>query len=713
MTKLHIIDGAMAGQSFDLKSDTILIGRSPGNDVQIKDAVVSRKHLKITRKEHKFFIEDLCSQNGTWINGQLIRPKEAIEVEPGNSIVIGDILVNLGRKPLEDYLAYQYSIDLADLAGERGESLLFKSTLTTNRKRLEKIHEVSTLLSQSLNIDEIYEKIMDSLFYCLKEMDSGIMLLIDSNTGELEEKTRRSRDSKEDIKVSYSRAIVNRVIGEGKALVMTDTRQEDQEEFSDSIEKMRLRSIMCTPLIGKSGIMGVIYLHSTSALPGFPKDELFLLAGLSIPVAVALEKALLYSAQKQVEEELGDSVRQWHTTFDAIRDAVCILDPEGKILRCNKAMSELLGKPFTEILGQQCWELVHCTSQPIEGCPVRLMRKTRKRETLELPMGERWFDTIADPVFDKQGNIIGAVHILSDITSRKQAKDALQKVHEELETRVEERTADLITSNKKLETEIKDRKQTEINLKNTLQELQKTKDMLIQSEKLAAIGQLTTGIAHEILNPANIMSIRLQMLNDSTDISDRVRISLNICKNQLNRISEITRNLGQFSRVSKPNITMNNLNKIIEEVVNMCAPQFKVEDIATDIQYHPDLLLIPSDKDKIQQVILNIISNAVMAMPGQKTRMLRITIKPTPSKDSVQVIISDTGSGIDDRYINKVFDPFFTTKGQGKGVGLGLYVSHGIIEDHGGKIWAENNEYGGASFFIDLPIGERRATDVF
>ncbi|MFC1820975.1 PAS domain-containing protein, partial [Thermodesulfobacteriota bacterium] len=418
----------------------------------------------------------------------------------------------------------------------------------------------------------------------------------------MEEKTRRSRDSNKDIKVSYSRTIVNRVIREGKALMMADTRQEDQEELSDSIEMMRIRSIMCAPLISKWGIRGVIYVHSTSTLPGFPKDDLFLLAGLSISVAVALEKALLYSERKQAEEALGNSLRQWHTTFDAMLDAVCILDPEGKILRCNKAMSEFLGKPFKEILGQRCWELVHCTSQPIEDCPVLLMRNTQIRETLELPIGERWFEVIADPVFDEHGKIIEAVHIISDITPRKQAEEALQKAHEALEARVEERTTELIKSNRKLETEINDRKLIEEKLMNTLRELQETRDMLIQSEKLAAIGQLTAGIAHEILNPVNIISMRFQMLDKPEDVSDRVRNALDICKNQLDRISQITNNLGHFSRVSETHITMGDLEKIVEEVLNICVPQFKVEDIDKDIQYHPDLPLLPLDKDKVQQV---------------------------------------------------------------------------------------------------------------
>ncbi|MFC1891747.1 PAS domain S-box protein, partial [Thermodesulfobacteriota bacterium] len=427
MTELHILDGIMAGHSFDMRSNTILIGRSADNDVQIKDTAVSRKHLKIIRQEDKFFVEDLGSQNGTWVKGQLIRPREAVEVEPGNSIVAGNILLKLGEEPLDDYHADQYSISLSDLAGEGGESLLHKSTITTNRKRLEQIHEVSTALSQSLEVDEICEKIMDSLFYCLKKMDSGIVLLVDSNTGILEKRISRSREGNEDIKVSYSQTIVDRVMREGKAMMMADTRQEDAEDLSDSIEMMKLRSIMCTPLISKSGIKGVIYVHSTRAMTGFPRDDLFLLAGLSSPVAVALEKASLYSERKQAEETLGGSVRQWHTTFDAISDAVCILDPEGRILRCNKTMSKLLGKPFKELLGRNCCEMVHGTSKPVENCPVLLMRNTRTRETLEYQIGEQWFEAIADPVFDKHGKIIETVHIFTDITPRKLAESALRE----------------------------------------------------------------------------------------------------------------------------------------------------------------------------------------------------------------------------------------------------------------------------------------------
>lgn len=235
-------------------------------------------------------------------------------------------------------------------------------------------------------------------------------------------------------------------------------------------------------------------------------------------------------------------------------------------------------------------------------------------------------------------------------------------------------------------------------------ELQETRDMLIQSEKLAAIGRLTAGVAHEILNPVNIISMRLQFLGRKEDLSDRARNALSVCKDQLNRIVQICQNLGQFSRIHERHVTMNDLNEVIGHVLTLIAPQFKQEGIKADVEYHPDLPLIPLYRDRVEQVILNIFSNAAAVMADQETKTLQIITKPTASEDHVQVIISDTGVGIGDSDVNKLFEPFFTTKEPGEGTGLGLFISYNIIKDHGGRIWAENNKGGGASFFIELPI---------
>lgn len=258
-----------------------------------------------------------------------------------------------------------------------------------------------------------------------------------------------------------------------------------------------------------------------------------------------------------------------------------------------------------------------------------------------------------------------------------------------------------------LKKELDERRRAEEALGKTDRELQETKDMLVQSEKLAAIGRLSAAVAHEILNPVNIMSMRIQFLDQAEELPKSVRDTLSICKGQLDRIVEITENLGQFSRSSKKHPVMGDVNETIKHVLALGSPQFKEKEIKTDVEYHTALPLIPMDKERLEQVIFNLISNATEAMTGQEIKILRITTRLSISEDYVQVIISDNGTGIDHRDMDKVFDPFFTTKDPGQGTGLGLFISYGIIHEHGGRIWAENNEWGGASFFIELPVDGR------
>ncbi|MDY7035265.1 MAG: ATP-binding protein [Thermodesulfobacteriota bacterium] len=304
MTKINVMNGPIEGRSFDIIHDLTFIGRGTDNDIQIKDPSISRKHVKITRKGDKFFLEDLKSHNGTLYNGRLIKPGHEFRIKEGVPISIGNIIINLGKDDAEEGMVTKHSINIFKGKGESRENLFYKDKRLTNRKNLELIYEVSTSLMHSLDINEISEKIMDSIFSSLKRIDSGSVLLIDEKTGEVNEILSRSRSGKKNIKMNYSRTVVDRVIREGKAIVMSDISREEPGDLSESIKIKRIKSIMCVPLTCKSEIRGVIYVHSINVPQGFRKDDLFLLTGLTGPAAVALENALLYSKRKLAEEAL-------------------------------------------------------------------------------------------------------------------------------------------------------------------------------------------------------------------------------------------------------------------------------------------------------------------------------------------------------------------------------------------------------------------------
>ncbi len=140
----------------------------------------------------------------------------------------------------------------------------------------------------------------------------------------------------------------------------------------------------------------------------------------------ALREAEERIQRKRTEEALITAAREWRTTFDGINDVVTLMDVGRKILRCNKAMVSLLGKPFSEIINHNCCELIHGVAEPIAECPFVHMRETHRRESLILQMGKRWFNFAVDPLVDQDGRIIGAVHIMSDITERKWMEEELR-----------------------------------------------------------------------------------------------------------------------------------------------------------------------------------------------------------------------------------------------------------------------------------------------
>jgi len=312
MARLYILGGPEKGKLYDLQGDIIGIGRSPDNDIQIKDASVSRNHLKIIRRGDKFFIEDLNSRNGTLVNDIQIRSGEEFEIKEGIPITIGDIVINLVKEYSlddEDITAPELSdddlavLDSTDLAEELNDTAgaLTHDRPMTPQKNVELVYRVAGLLMQSLimdddDINQILEKILSTILNLLKRVDRGAFILLDTSTGEISDLIPIFKKNSSDHIKMYSQTIVDRVIREGKAVTMLDTRNEDEHDLSDSIQIMRVRSVMCVPLISKSQVRGVIYVDSISKPHGFRREDLSLLTALSIPAALAIENATLHSS---------------------------------------------------------------------------------------------------------------------------------------------------------------------------------------------------------------------------------------------------------------------------------------------------------------------------------------------------------------------------------------------------------------------------------
>jgi len=234
-----------------------------------------------------------------------------------------------------------------------------------------------------------------------------------------------------------------------------------------------------------------------------------------------------------------------------------------------------------------------------------------------------------------------------------------------------------------------------------LENLQKMEERLRQSERLAAVGKFAAGIAHEINNPiGNAIGIARLMLKNVSD--DNIKDDIETIIKNADRCARITKDLLTYSRQSPPRKEMTSVNILIDDAVNAAAHHINSRDIKINKELGADLTDMYIDPLQISQALNNILRNAIQSIDNSG----RITIETLLSGDMAEIVITDTGCGMDEDIKDRIFDPFFTTKAIGEGTGLGLAISYGIIQNHGGEILVESEKGRGSIFRIRLPIGE-------
>jgi len=355
--------------------------------------------------------------------------------------------------------------------------------------------------------------------------------------------------------------------------------------------------------------------------------------------------------RKKAEEQIERAAGEWRTTFDSITDWVSIVDKDFKLVRVNKAFAGAFGKKPGELIGKTCYQVVHKTNEPVPDCPRRKTLHTKKSAAVEFfePSLERYLEARTSPIFDEKGEVVACVEVTTDVTERKRMQEQLMLTH-----------------------------------------------------RLASIGELVSGVAHELNNPLTSVIGFSQLLLEG-EIADDIREDLSLVYSEAQRAAGIVKNLLTFARKHAPAKQLTRINNVIEDVLNLRAYWQRVNNIEVRRQFASDLPEIMVDFGQMQQVFLNIIINAEYFMIQAHNRGT-LTITTEKLGDIVRISFADDGPGISKENLTRIFDPFFTTKEVGVGTGLGLSICHGIVAEHGGRIYARSRWGEGATFIVELPV---------
>jgi len=451
---------------------------------------------------------------------------------------------------------------------------------------------------------------------------------------------------------------VRRAIETGNPVLVQDVSEEPMlAEVRSVLERMNFRSILVVPLTFHGKVLGTICLKTAHAKYSLTDAELRFCTAVARASANALQNALLHDRVRDEAASHGATSQKLSRILDDSPDPILTTDATGRVTEFNRGAERLLAVRREDALGAQCGDLFGPTCGPaliarakvegrISNHECRIRRPDGREVELELNLSLLGGASDGDR---------GTVWVGRDVSELKAAQ--LQ---------------------------------------------------LLQAKKLSTIGEVISGVAHELNNPLSgvlgFSQLLVQRNPDSSLTRDLERIH-----DAALRCQKIVRNLLSFARVHKPERRFLGLNGILDKALEMRRYQLQVNGIEIERDLEPDLPRTMIDYHQVQQVFLNLLNNAEHAMVVTRDRPRRLRVRSVRSGDRVRVEFHDNGVGMDADTLERVFDPFFTTKPPGQGTGLGLSVSYGIVHEHGGTIWAESRPGDGSTFFVEIPV---RAPDV-
>lgn len=414
------------------------------------------------------------------------------------------------------------------------------------------------------------------------------------------------------------------------------------------------------PCVVRGRMVAVIGLGRSADGALLSSEDVEILRTVSGYVAVAIENSLLYQEQEHRAAELKLLKEFNESIVDSVNVGLISVDLEGRVTHSNLAVKEILGIGSLEALGEQVEDLfaedfADTLRQVLgnEGWHLHQLRNIYKLHTATRNGRSLVLNIALAPLQGDSPERTGALVVLEDVTSRIRLEEQLQ-----------------------------------------------------QREKLSSIGLLAAGVAHEVNTPLTGVSSYTQMLMGMLPENDPKHALLQKIGRQADRATNIVNNLLNFSRTgSATEFTELDVNRVLDDTIQLIEPQLRRNQIEIARSYEIDAPLIVGNAGKLQQVFTNLLLNARDAIPDGGC----ITLKTATNRDdSLMVEVSDNGIGIAPENVAKIYDPFYTTKGVGRGTGLGLAVSYGIVQEHSGHISVESAPGRGTTFRIALPTAHAR-----
>jgi two-component system NtrC family sensor kinase len=431
---------------------------------------------------------------------------------------------------------------------------------------------------------------------------------------------------------------------------------ERYDPTRDSPIGYSVRSMLATPLTVRGRPVGVLAAYN-KRFGEFSDVDIDLFASLASSVSEAIENAWLFQRVRLRHQELLEGRNTLQALIDGIPDPIYTISDEWKLVVVNKAKADEMGTTPESLSGRICFRVFYNRQQPCEHCKVALTLNDKAEQHWPVRwQGEdhlpREWEVSAYPIPGKQISSARAVLVWQDKTEERRLENSL-----------------------------------------------------MQAGKLAAIGQLAAGVAHEINNPLTAINANAQMLKMVMPVEDENFESVDLILRAGERAAKVVRGLLDFARQEQYSFTTGDLNESIQEALDLVNYQLQSAHITITRDIEKSLPLVVASWEHLKSVWLNLLLNSRDALlHTNENRQLEIIARLTKEGQAIQVLVHDNGKGMSMAETLHIFEPFYTTKGPGQGTGLGLATCHRIIEQHGGEITVVSTVGEGTTFFITLPV---------